>query len=77
MLPNLNLPEFVTKLPSNERKINFRPFLVKEEKILLMAMEGGDSKEVENAVLKILCNCINLTEDEVNELPPFLSLIHI
>ena len=71
MLPNLNLPEFITKLPSDEREVNFRPFLVKEEKILLMAMEGGDSKEVENAVIKILCNCINLTEKEVNELPPF------
>ena len=71
MLPNLNLPEFVTNLPSNNREVRFRPFLVKEEKILLMALEGGDSKEIENAVIRILCNCIELTEEEVNDLPPF------
>ena len=71
MLPNLNLPEFTTNLPSNNREVRFRPFLVKEEKILLMALEGGDSKEIENAVIRILCNCISLTEEEVNDLPPF------
>ena len=71
MLPNLNLPEFITELPSNNQKVNFRPFLVKEEKILLMAMEGNDIAEIENAVIKILCNCVSLSEDEVAELPPF------
>ena len=71
MLPNLNLPEFITTLPSNSREVSFRPFLVKEEKILLMALEGGDSKEIENSVIKILCNCIDMTDDEVAELPSF------
>tara|TARA_R110000764_G_scaffold59357_1_gene128228 strand:- start:1592 stop:2305 length:714 start_codon:yes stop_codon:yes gene_type:complete len=71
MLPNLNLPDFATNLPSDNREVRFRPFLVKEEKILLMALEGGDPKEVENAVLRILCNCIDLTEEDVYDLPPF------
>ena len=71
MLPNLNLPEFITTLPSNSREVSFRPFLVKEEKILLMALEGGDPKEIENSVIKILCNCVSLSKEEVDELPPF------
>lgn len=71
MLPNLNLPEFVTTLPSDKREVFFRPFLVKEEKILLMALESGDSTEIENAIIKILCNCVKLDDQQVMDLPSF------
>ena len=43
-LPQLTAPEFVTKVPSTGKEIKYRPFLVREEKILLMALEGGDEK---------------------------------
>lgn len=71
MLPNLNMPEFTTNLPSSGKEVTFRSFLVKEEKILLMALEGGDSKDVENAILRVLINCINLDEQEILDLPAF------
>ena len=41
-LPALSSPEFITEIPSTKQKIKFRPFLVREEKILYMALEGGD-----------------------------------
>ena len=47
-LPQLTAPEFVTKVPSTGKEIKYRPFLVREEKILLMALEGGDEKEITN-----------------------------
>ena len=69
-LPNIVTPEFVTTLPSTKQKIKFRPFLVKEEKVLLMAQEGKDRDEITAAVIKILQNCIN--EDlDITSLPLF------
>ena len=69
-LPNIVTPEFVTTLPSTKQKIKFRPFLVKEEKVLLMAQEGKDRDEISAAVIKILQNCIN--EDlDITSLPLF------
>jgi len=58
MLPNISAPSFSTKLPSTGREIRYRPFLVKEEKVLLMALEGGDTKEIMNAVLSVVSSCI-------------------
>lgn len=69
-LPSIATPEFVTKIPSTGEKIKYRPFLVKEEKILLMAMEGNDQKEIELAIKKILTNCI-LQDIDVNKLAMF------
>jgi hypothetical protein len=57
-LPSISAPEFTTTLPSTGQEITYRPFLVKEEKILLMALEGEDTKEINSAILKILKNCI-------------------
>lgn len=57
-LPSISTPEFQTVIPSTSETISYRPFLVKEEKILLMALEGGDENEITNAVIKILDNCI-------------------
>lgn len=66
-LPSISTPEFKTKIPSTGEPITYRPFLVKEEKILLMAMEGNDAKEIEHAVKTILKNCIldDLSIDEL------------
>jgi len=61
-LPLLNTPEFETIVPSSNQRIKFRPFLVKEEKILFMALQGGDSREMTNAVQNIISTCV-LTED--------------
>ena len=57
-LPKLNTPTYELTLPSSNRKVKYRPFLVKEEKILLIAMESEDEKEMQNAVKQILKNCI-------------------
>jgi len=62
-LPALASPEFMTEIPSTKQQIKFRPFLVREEKILYMALEGQDTKEIENAIVTILSNCILDTVD--------------
>ena len=69
-LPNIVTPEFVTTLPSTKQQIKFRPFLVKEEKVLLMAQEGKDQSEITTAVVNILQACIK-DEIDVNSLPLF------
>jgi len=57
-LPKPTVPTYELELPSTGKKIKYRPFLVKEEKILLLAMESENEKEIENAVKDILKNCI-------------------
>jgi len=69
-LPKLNVPVYETILPSTEKVIKYRPFLVREEKILLTAMEDGDEKVITNAVKQILRNCIQ-GELNIDELPTF------
>ncbi len=69
-LPSLAIPEFRANLPSTGKEVRFRPFLVKEEKILLMALEGGDEKEIINAILNVLQNCI-LDDLDVRKMPSF------
>ena len=69
-LPQISTPEFFTTLPSSGEKIAFRPFLVKEEKILLMAQNGQDQAEILRAVITILNNCIK-TPLEVEKLATF------
>lgn len=57
-LPKPTVPTYELELPSTGKKIKYRPFLVKEEKILLLAMESEDENEIKNAVKDILKNCI-------------------
>ena len=57
-LPALSSPEFITEIPSTKQKIKFRPFLVREEKILYMALEGQDNSRNSNAVITVLNDCI-------------------
>jgi DNA-directed RNA polymerase subunit RPC12/RpoP len=67
-LPKLNdLPSYSLTIPSSKRKVNFRPFLVKEQKILLMAMESQDNDQILQAISDTLKSCIEeeLTDREL------------
>lgn len=57
-LPKVNVPTYTLELPSTKEEITYRPFLVKEEKILLMALQGGSTEEIVRAVKQIITNCI-------------------
>jgi hypothetical protein len=70
-LPKIISPEFELELPSNNKKIKYRPFLVKEEKILLLALESKDVKQITNAIKQILKSCIITRGIKVEELPTF------
>ena len=69
-LPKLNVPVYETVLPSTEKVIKYRPFLVKEEKVLLTAMEDGKTKTIMNAVKQVLKNCIQ-SKIDLDKLPTF------
>ena len=69
-LPQITTPEFTTILPSTGERLSFGPFLVKEEKILLMAQEGKDKNEIQRAVINILEECIK-TPITIEDLPLF------
>ena len=70
-LPKISTPLYELQLPSNGKKIKYRPFLVREEKVLILALEGGDNKSITNAVKKILKDCISTRGIKVEELPTF------
>lgn len=57
-LPRLSHPTFTLKLPSTKQEIVYRPFLVKEEKILLIAQQSGETKDVIRALKQVIKNCI-------------------
>jgi hypothetical protein len=69
-LPKLSVPEYELELPSTGEKVKYRPFLVREEKILFMAMESQDEKEMVSSVKNIIKNCTNLKR-KVEELATF------
>ncbi len=68
MLPKIDVPIYELTLPLTKKLIRFRPFLVREEKILLMAMEANDADSVIVAVKQILNNCC-LDDINIDELP--------
>jgi hypothetical protein len=68
-LPKIDLPLFELTIPSTNKKVKFRPFTVKEEKILLIAQESNDSKQMVLAIKQILNNC--LQDIDVNSLATF------
>lgn len=78
-LPKIQSPIFNTDLPSSGQNIKYRPFTVKEEKLLLIAREGNDTKDAFNAVKQIVNNCV-LDDIDVENMPTidiewlFLSL---
>ena len=69
-LPKLTVPEYEAILPSTEKVIKYRPFLVKEEKILLTALEAEDDDIMADAIRQIVNNCV-LEELDVVKLPTF------
>lgn len=70
-LPKLSTPTYELVVPSTNKKIKYRPFLVKEEKILLLAMETEDEAQMANAVKTILSNCIQTPRFKVDNLALF------
>ena len=70
-LPKVNTPTYELVLPSNNKKIKYRPFLVREEKILIMALESEDMKQITNSVVEILNACILTKGIRINTLSTF------
>ena len=70
-LPKIATPTYELVLPSSNRKIKFRPFLVKEEKILILAMESQDTKQIANAVKNVITHCILTKGIKVDKLSTF------
>ena len=70
-LPTIETPTYELKLPSSNKKIKYRPFLVKEEKILILALESKDQDEITNAVTDVLKKCILTKTVDIDSLPTF------
>jgi|TARA_B100001996_G_scaffold308889_1_gene250461 hypothetical protein len=76
-LPKVALPTYELVVPSNGKKIKYRPFVVKEEKLLLLALETEDEKQIEAAIRTLLKNCIQ-SRIKVDDLTMFdLELIFL
>jgi hypothetical protein len=70
MLPKISQPTFTTNLPSDNKKVTFRPFTVREEKILLVAQSAADPQSMVQAMKQIITNCV-AEEIDVDTLPSF------
>ena len=70
-LPKIATPTYSLVLPSIEKEINFRPFLVKEEKLLVLALETEDTKQITTAIKAVIKNCIQTKGIKVESLPTF------
>ena len=70
-LPTVATPTYELKLPSSNKKIKYRPFLVKEEKILILAIESNSIKDISRAIKDVLKSCILTKGVKIDELPTF------
>ena len=70
-LPKIATATYELVLPSNGKNIKYRPFLVKEEKVLVIALESEDNKQITNAIKSVLRNCILTKGIKVENLPTF------
>lgn len=70
-LPKINTPTYELELPSTGKKIKYRPFLVREEKILVIAMESENMKQITDAVIDILNSCILTRGVKIDQLSTF------
>ena len=70
-LPKIDLPTYEVELPSTGKMLKFRPFLVKEQKILLMALEAGKEIDIITAIKQIIKNCVIEDDFSVDDLAPF------
>ena len=71
ILPKIDYPIYTIEVPSTRQKVKFRPFLVKEEKILIIAMESEDPKQIAEAVKTVISNCIMTKGIKVDQLSTF------
>ena len=70
-LPKISTPTYELVLPSTGKKVKYRPFLVREEKILILALESENTKQITTAIKSILKECINTRGVKVDDLPTF------
>ena len=70
-LPKIATPTYQMVLPSTKKTINYRPFLVKEEKLLVLALESEDQKQITTAIKSVIKNCISTRGIKVESLPTF------
>lgn len=70
-LPKIVTPEYDLVLPSTQKKITYRPFLVKEEKLLVLALESESTKQITTAIKSVLKSCILTRGIKVEKLPTF------
>ena len=70
-LPKIVTPTFELDLPSSGKTIKYRPFLVKEEKLLVIALESEDSSQITSAIRAVISDCILTEEVKVETLPTF------
>ena len=70
-LPTITTPSYELELPSTGKKIKYRPFLVKEEKLLVLALETENTKDISTAIKTVLKNCIQTRGVKVENLPTF------
>jgi hypothetical protein len=70
-LPKISTPTYELELPSTEQSVKYRPFLVKEEKLLVIALETEDVKQITNAIKTVIKNCILTKDIKVETLPTF------
>jgi len=70
-LPKISTPTYELELPSTGQTINYRPFLVREEKLLVLAMESEDTKQITNAIKNVIKSCVQTKNVKVENLPTF------
>lgn len=70
-LPKISTPTYELELPSTGKTIKYRPFLVREEKLLVIALESEDTKQITTAIKTVIKNCIETGGIEVENLPTF------
>jgi|TARA_Y200000002_G_scaffold254993_1_gene211461 hypothetical protein len=70
-LPKINTPVYELVLPSSGRKVKYRPFLVREEKILIMALESEDQKQISNAIKTVISQCVQTRGIKVDKMATF------
>ena len=70
-LPKIATPTYELELPSTEQTVKYRPFLVKEEKLLVLALETEDTKQITNAIKSVLKSCVLTKGVKVETLPTF------
>ena len=71
VLPRISTPTYELELPSTGQTIKYRPFLVKEEKLLVLALESEDTKQITTAIKTVIKNCIETKGIKVEALPTF------